>query len=395
MEKKYKLAILASHPVTYHVPIFRKLAKHPRINLTVYFCSDFGVKKADFDPGFGRKIKWDLDLLSGYKYKFLKNYSLNPNPSTFFGLINPGIIRELLKNKYDAIIVYGYFLFTNWLAFLGAWLTKTPIFLRGENPLNQEFLSKIKFIIKNLILRVLFKMITGFLYIGRENKKFYQFYGVQNKKLFFTPYAVENERFTKEYKVLQNQKNLFKKILGIDKTKVVILFVGKLIHKKRPLTLLKAFEKIKFKNKALVFVGDGILKKCIMNYIKNKKLKNIYLVGFKTQRELPKYYLIGDILVLPSGIGETWGLVVNEGMCFKLPIVVSDIVGCGSDLVKHNKNGFVFHLDNIEELAKCIEILLKNPKKRKQFGEISFKIVQKYNYDKDINGIFKALKNLK
>jgi len=45
MTKKYKLAILTSHPVTYHVPIFRKLAKHPKIDLTVYFCSDFGVKK--------------------------------------------------------------------------------------------------------------------------------------------------------------------------------------------------------------------------------------------------------------------------------------------------------------------------------------------------------------
>jgi glycosyltransferase involved in cell wall biosynthesis len=41
-----------------------------------------------------------------------------------------------------------------------------------------------------------------------------------------------------------------------------------------------------------------------------------------------------DIFVLPSKLHETWGLVVNEAMNFGLPVIVSDKVGCGEDLVE-------------------------------------------------------------
>ena len=196
--KKYRLAILDSHPIQYKAPLYHKLALHPKIDLTVYFCSNFGMK-AIYDPWFNVKIKWDIPLLSGYKYKFLKNYSPKPSVHSFFGLINPGTIKELFKNKYDAIIVHGYFSFTNWLAFLGAWITKTPILFRGEMPLNQEFLiPKWKQKIKKLILKLLFKIMSGFLAIGKENKKFYMYYGIPLRKIFFTPYCVENERFIRE-----------------------------------------------------------------------------------------------------------------------------------------------------------------------------------------------------
>jgi len=391
MKKIYKLAILDTHFVQYRVPLYRKLSKSPKIDLTVYFCSDFGIKEY-YDPGFDKKISWkDVCLTNGYKYKFLKNYSPKPSVHSFFGLINPRIIKELFKNKYDAIIVHGYFSFTNWLAFFGAWLTKTSILFRGEMPLNQEFLiPKWKQKIKKLILKLLFKMMSGFLAIGNENKKFYMYYGVPLRKIFFTPYCVENERFIKEYKKLKNRKTELKKELEI-KGKVIILFVGKLIPKKRPLDVLLAYEKIRYENKALIFVGEGILREKLEKIVSKRKIKNVYFVGFKNQSELPKYYAIADIFVLPSGFGETWGLVVNEAMCFKLPVVVSNIVGCRFDLVKHKKNGYVFPAGDVRKLSKYLENLVKDSKKREQFGENSFEIIQKYNYDVCVKGILEAL----
>jgi len=95
---------------------------------------------------------------------------------------------------------------------------------------------------------------------------------------------------------------------------------------------------------------------------------------------------------LPSGLGESWGLSVNEAMCFKLPIIVSDMVGCGPDLVKNNLNGFIFPVGDIQRLTDCLGDLIKNPQKRKAFGEKSFEIVKEYNFEKDIAGILAALK---
>ena len=470
---KYKLAILTSHPIQYQTPLFQLLAKQTEIDLTVYFCWDFGVSEPTHDSGFGKEIKWDISLLEGYKYKFLKNYSFKPS-SKFWGQINPRIIKELILGtsdvhningnfgtsdvqlkKTNAILTYGWNSFSNWLAFLTAFLKKIPVFLHAENPLNQELLKpKWKIKIKKIILGWLFRRISAFLYIGEENKKFYQYYGVPEEKLVFCPYAVDNSRFMAASDELGVMRNELRKKQGIGKDDVVILFVGKLIRKKRPMDLLRAFSILrtsdiprgstspmsdfpniddstawksdiaKLKGESniaksdvqhesasmfgtsdfggnptsrtsdvhLLYVGDGELRPNLEKYTKEHNLKNIYFLGFKNQTELPEYYTIADIFVLPSGVGETWGLVVNEAMCFGLPIIVSDVVGCGPDLVKHGENGYIYPVGNIEKLTDYLEDLIKNPEKRKSFGKKSFEIIQEYTYEKDIKGILEALK---
>jgi len=105
---KYKLAILTSHPIQYQTPLFQLLAKQPEIDLTVYFCWDFGVSEPTYDSGFGKEIKWDISLLEGYKYKFLKNYSFKPS-SKFWGQINPRIIKELILGTSDVHNINGNF----------------------------------------------------------------------------------------------------------------------------------------------------------------------------------------------------------------------------------------------------------------------------------------------
>jgi len=125
-----------------------------------------------------------------------------------------------------------------------------------------------------------------------------------------------------------------------------------------------------------------------------KRLKDIYFPGFKNQTELPRYYTMADIFVLPSGIKETWGLVVNEAMCFKLPIIVSDLVGCGADLVKEGGNGYIFPVGDTGELSKYLTDLIGNPEKRERFGDKSFEVIENYNYEKDVAGVLKALKSI-
>ncbi len=393
--KEYKVAFLTSHPIQYQAPLFKKLAKQPEINLIVYFCTDFGIKEK-VDPEFGKKIKWDTPLLEGYKYKFLKNYSFKPNYS-FLGQINFGIIKELYKNKFDAIIIHGWNSLTNILAIFFAKIFGIKVFLISENPLSQEKLKpKWKILVKKIFIKnILFNLIDIFLYIGEENKKFYRFYNVEDKKLFFYPYSVNNDFFQKEYEKYKSKRIEIRKELTIGQEDIVILFVGKLINKKNPLDLLKAYEILKQENKALIFVGEGGLRREMEKYIEEKKLKKVIITGFVNQSEISKYYSIADIFVLPSGIGETWGLVVNEAMCFGLSILASTIVGCSGDLVKKDINGYTFSVGNIKEIAYFLDILASNGYKRNEFKKNSFKLIRLYSYEEDIKGILNALKFLK
>ena len=389
-----KLTILLARAGHTSASLFRIISEHPDIDLMVYYFSDLGIGKSEKDPQFGININLGTKMLTGFNHKFLKNIS----PSFFshnYGLwLNPGIVSEIVKNKYDAVIVFGWNSLTSWLTFITCFITNKSVLLYGENPLNQE-LNKKRFLhgIKRFILKILFKKISAFLYMGEENRKFYKFFGVPDKKLFFVPYAMDNKRCQQDFDKLKNDKEKIKKDLGIDPENPVVLFVGKLTNKKRPLDLLRAFHQIG-ENAELVFVGEGHLRPEMEEYIKKNKLSNVHLEGYIPKEDISKYYVAADIFVLPSGMGETWGLVVNEAMNFKLPVIVSETIGSSSDLVHNRENGFKFRLGDIDRLNQHISYLVSHKEERLQMGEESFNLIKKYSHEEDLVGIVKALKYL-
>ena len=396
-----KIAVFISHPIQYQTPLFKKLAAQPGIDLTVFFFWDFGVKET-YDPQFGQKVKWDIPVLEGYKSEFLKNISHNKTSANFFGEINPGLFFKIANGRYDAMIVFGWQTISHWFAILAGFLTGTPVFVRGENPFNQEpKKSFFKKIVKQIVLRGLFKLIKGFFYIGEENKEFYRYYGVPESKLYFVPYAADNDRFMAEAKKLKPIKDKLKRKLGISKQQNVILFSGKLVNGKRPFDLISAYEELigemlkeRSLRPALVFMGNGPIKANLEKYVKQNELDQVYFVGFKNQSEMPEFYVIADVFVLPSG-GETWGLVVNEAMCFSLPVIVSSAVSCGKDLIIPGQNGYIFSVGDKKSLLDCLNKILSNQKIAKEMSKKSFEIISKWNFDEDIKGILKAILNKK
>lgn len=408
-----KLGIFLSNPVHYQVPIYRLLTQQG-IDARAYFYSRSGVDSY-FDPQFKKNIRWDINLLDGYEYHFLKNYSIREGFS-FFGFMNFDVLHVISQEKFDAILVSSWSYMTDWLVIFSALLTHTKILLRTESPLNQELLKSPwkRFIKKILFGKFLFPHIHAFLYIGRENKKFYRYYGVPQSKLFFAPYAVDNDRFMESATDLRSKRENLRKEIGIGEKDIAILFVGKLSEKKRPLDLLKAYEiliqqlangKLPAQTTVnpeqllapcdlrlvLIFVGDGELRKSLEEYAERKKIPNVLFVGFKNQSEIAQYYTVADIFVLPSGMGETWGLVVNEAMCFRLPLVISDLVGCSVDLIRHGINGYTFPCEDVQRLVECLGNLVLNQQRREYFGEESSRFVQQYNYNICTETIIKIL----
>jgi glycosyltransferase involved in cell wall biosynthesis len=394
--KTFRLAVFMSHPIQYQTPFLKEIAATKEIDLTAYFLWNFGVNKT-FEKDFGRDIQWDIPILEGYRHKFLRNFSPKPS-SDFWGTLNFGAVSELIKNRYDAVLVYGWNYFANWLIFLTAFILGTKVFISGESPFNQEIIKPAwKINVKKLFLRPIFHWASAIFYIGSENKKFYKYYGVSDKKLFFAPYAIDNNSFIKAAGELKSKRDEMREKMGIKKSDVVILFAGKLVRKKRPFDLIKAFQLLVDAYKTgvvlrLIYVGDGKLRPSLESFAKENNLNNIHFAGFKNQTELPEYYAMADVFVLPSGPGETWGLVTNEAMCFGLPIIVSDMVGCGPDLVSAGENGFVFPAGDIDKLAGYLKELIEDREKRKKFGKKSFEIIRNYSYDKGIEGILRALK---
>ncbi|MCM8791834.1 MAG: glycosyltransferase family 4 protein [Candidatus Omnitrophica bacterium] len=398
MSKKYKIAIVISHVIQYMIPLYHKINSHPLIDLRVYFCSDFGMAHKK-DRGFGIPVAWDNITLEGLKYKFLKNYSPFPSQDTFFGLINLGLVRELKNNKFDAVIVYGYYNISYWLAILTCFFKRIPLILTGEPP--TPFKSRFKIFIMKQLKKLYFPWLLNFsssiLYIGAKSKEFYLSYKRYvkdlDRKLFFCPYSVDNEYFFNKYGYYKDKKDAVKKELGLPLDLPVILFLSKLIKWKRPLLLLKAFKELK-KEAVLVYVGTGYRLKVLKRYASKYKIKNVFFFGFKNYTEISKFYSIADVFVLPS-LGEAWGLVINEALCFGLPVITTSKVNSAFDLIKLGENGYIIPPNNLKALKTALEELLDNPSKMKMMGRRSQEIIFGWNHNVYVEGLIKALDSLK
>lgn len=385
--KKYRLAILTSHPIQYQAPLWRRLAQDPQIDLTVYFLSDQGAVEY-LDPEFCVKFRWDTSLLEGYRHKFLSKTHGSTNA------VVPAIrvlIADLKRYRYDALVVHGYTHWLYWLTFLSAWLIGVPIFLRGTSTLLDQP-PLVKRALKAIMLRFLIRKAAACLYLGTCNKQFYRHYGADERRLFFTPHVVENAFFNQQAKSLRGQKYGLRKRFGIEDEDPVVLFCGKLIPKKQPLHLLKAFARIRREHRChLLYVGEGVLRKDIEREVAQKGIPDVHFAGFLNQSAIGEAYAIADLLVLPSLWGETWGLVVNEAMNFSLPIVVSDKVGAAYDLVRQGVNGYIVPAGDVKALAEAITDLITDEEKRNSFGRKSAEIIEGWSIDAHIRGIVQAL----
>lgn len=394
---KYKLAIVASHPIQYQSPLWKFLAERPELDVTVYYCWDFGVHKPGLDKELGVEYKWDRPLLAGYKYVFLKNWSPKPAPS-FWGQINPGIISELAKGKYDAVLVHGYVTLTSWLIFLSRFYTKAKIILRGEANLTGKNLQGIKANLKTIILTNLFKTIPAFLWSYRLNKEFYACYGVPENKLFFFPCAVDNEFFGGRAEDLKFQKVELRKKLGLKKPETfTFLFVGKLMRRKRPQDLLHAALILRpsaSNGINLLIVGDGDERYRLERYAADRKLSDIYFFGFRNQSELPDFYAAADALILPSELDPS-PKQVNEAMNFGLPILASDGVGTAPDLIVETGAGIMHKTGDVRELAENMKKLILDGKLLQKMSAASLRAVQEWSYTKDAEGFLAALEVIK
>lgn len=386
-----KLAYFISHPIQYQAPLLRLISKDSEIELKVYFFSDFSLRGYQ-DPGFRTTVKWDVPLIGGYDHQFLNCLGSKQWCSWWKQPIATNIYQVLKKGKFDVVWVHGWSWLCSLQVIIAAEQLGIPIFMRGESSGIEEPRNPVKANIKRFFLSWLFQKVEAFLYIGTHNRRFYEGYGISPDRLFFVPYAIDNNFFQQKALQARAKREALREALNLSVGRPIILFAAKLTDVKRPKDLLAAYkllspDGVQEPEPYLLFVGDGILRSELEEKAQQTGWSSIRFLGFRNQSEIPAIYDLCDLFVLPSGF-EPWGLAINEVMNAGKALVVSDRVGCAVDLIRDRENGRIFPTGDIEGLKESLMWGLANTEIA---GAKSLKIIQSWSFYQDLQGLKASL----
>ncbi len=380
-----KLAIITTHPIQYNAPLFKLLTERKKIQVKVFYTWGEQSLVNKFDPGFGKVIEWDIPLLEGYEYEFVKNTAAKPGSGHFSGIKNPSVIADLNRWEPDAILVYGWS-FVSHLKILRYFKGRVPVFFRGDSTLRAGG-QGIKRLLRTFFLKWVYKYVDVAFYVGTNNKKYYEALGLKETQLVFAPHAIDNDRFEKDHTERMQQAMDKRRELGIPDDKLVLLYAGKLENVKDPAMIISAAKQLQDKAVHFIIAGNGALE----HALKNLAGDNVAFMDFQNQQMMPVLYRMCDVFTLTSR-SETWGLSINEAMACGRIILASDACGAAVDLVEDGINGFTFESGNSTDYIERIKALLESGHLRlENMKAASLKKISRWSYRQTAEALEDAL----
>jgi glycosyltransferase involved in cell wall biosynthesis len=392
-----RLAYLVSHPIQYQAPLLRRIAREPGIDLTVLYGSDFSVRGYK-DEGFGVDVKWDIPLLEGYRSEFLPALRDNRTEGTF-SPISRGITHRLAQGAggapFDAVWVHGYATVNQIHAILAAKSLGLPVIVRAESWLSDRPRSGLKLAAKQVFFAALKHLIDAVLVTGQPNRAYWEHYLGPDFPMFPMPYAVDNQWFQARAQQAATGRAEMQARFALDPARPVILFASKLQTRKHCNDLIAAYAKLspapgRQPHPYLLIVGDGEERAALEQQAKATGFSSIHFAGFVNQSEMPRFFDLASVFVLPSR-HEPWGLIVNEVMNAARAVIVSSDVGCAADLITGGVEGFVYPVRDVDALADALRKVFATPETAAAMGANALARISNWGFEQDVAGLHQAI----
>jgi len=151
----------------------------------------------------------------------------------------------------------------------------------------------------------------------------------------------------------------------------VVLFIGRLVHRKGVHMLLEAFRDVvsEIPEARLLIVGKGYMEPIVKTMVSVLNLKkNVVFKGLVSEEE--KIHLLQNSMVVavPSIYGESFGTVAVEAFATGTPVVAFKVGGL-AEIVDHGVNGFLANVGDLRGFAEYLVTLLLDRKLRKKMSE--------------------------
>lgn len=294
-------------------------------------------------------------------------------------------VTPVVRGKYDVLILSGWAEPTYLLLWLRHLPRRTRVYFWIESTLADRDRGGQREKLKRLLLW----RAAGCLVPGQRAGEYCHHLGMAKDRIYVVPNATDRNYFRRQAEVLVPQRQAIRRQLALEGP--TFLFVGRLVESIKGVeTLIRAVARLHAAGHGLqlLVAGEGPDGEAY-DALSQELAAPVRLLGNLDHDTLCRYYAATDGLVLPSR-SEVWGFVLNEAMEFGQPLVVSEAVGAGPDLVQPGENGFVVPTGDVDALAEALRRLL-DPQTRSRFGDASRRRIEDFSPDHWARGVLAAI----
>lgn len=348
-----KIIVITSNIAPYRLKWCEELARF--YDVTVAYTKDHDFERDD---------RWLKNSSKTCHIVKLKNDSNIYDPLCFD-------VIDLIRREPDSLIIFdGYGPKTNLLGILYCRLKRRFNIVNVDGYPTERKRSSIREAIKKLVIG---KLCRYFFCSGTGAKEYVMSYGVDEKNICIHNFSSIGNDDIISKPLSRDQKKKIRKKLGMVTGRKIVLGVGRFLELKRFDDLISAVKKAE-SDCMLYIVGGQPDEKCLRLAEDSDRIR---FVDFVLPEEVADYYRASDLFVLASDT-DVWGLVLNEAMAQGLPVIASDSVVAGIDLVKDN--GMVFRTYDVDELSRDIDLCLEDKTNRKM-SQKSLELIKEYTIE--------------
>jgi glycosyltransferase involved in cell wall biosynthesis len=339
-----RVSVVMDHPAQHFARALQLLSLEPGVDLKVHYWT---VAELFHDPGFGRPVSWDVDLLSGYRW-----VAPPPRRGGLGRLCS--FISQMRVTRPEVVLCYGWASLIARASIVYCLLTGTRLLLYGDTTWQHSSGGRHRWV-RAAALRLLMHLCSGAVSTGTFNREFYISYGMNPRLIWPGVCPADTEMFS------QARSRDFA-VQGTGDGALRIGFAGKLITRKGVDELLHGLALLPRTHEwSALLIGDGPLMEDLRALAIRLNLDDrVVFLGFANSTEMPKLLAGCDVVVVPSRL-DLRVLTTIEAMAAGAAIVVSDataVWGVG-DLVEDGVTGLVYRSGDASDLARQLSRLLE------------------------------------
>ena len=395
--EKFCLGVVFTHPTQHHGPLWRKLSEQPNLSLEVMYLSSENQSSGDSFLG-DKSQPWDVELLSGYHYQYLKDLSGKISTQRKKNIICPELIGRLTPQNFDAIFMQSFVNYSYRLTAALCKLRGIPLIMQNDaSMMSDARYSRLRLIAMAVLYPWMNNLADYWLSCGDHNEVHLRHYGVSDDKIVRGCHPVDGDRFKQTITAQPEEIKKIRQELSWDNNTILYGFMGKYIERKNPFEFIDAISKAHQRDPRIrgVLFGGGDLNDAINERIAQLKHGEVINYGFVNQSKIPLYFAALDVYTCTSWI-DPHPLVVSEAMVSGTPPILSD--RCGnwgySDTVRHRYNGLVYPCGKPEALVEAI-LQMADPETRQKYSDRSREVFGEQDLYCEVNAFLEVIERIK